>query len=403
MVLNDKGGIRPMNPGKLESNNQSVLIIGGGIGGLAAAIGLQELGFDVEVYEQTEELREVGAGLLLWRNGLKALEHLGGHEAAVRAGAAIEQSEIKSPDGSVLNEIHPRSLLSTEADMPAGIGIHRADLQHILRDRVGEGVVHLDHECVGVEEDGGQVTARFSSGKEVRGDVLIGADGIHSVVRASLYGEEAPRFSGVGVWRAVIRTDHPMATGGTLTQALGNGQRFVALPIGDGRVYWVVTERVRQGLERPSADSKQRLATAFADWHDPIPTLIEATPQEALIWDEAEDREILDEWGRGNITLLGDAAHLALPFAAQGASQALEDAVWVARYLDREPDTAAALRSYEAHRQDRTEMVVRTGRRLGRMWNLSNPLAVKLRDLVFKYGPDRLMEGAFKRMVITDI
>ena len=145
------------------------------------------------------------------------------------------------------------------------------------------------------------------------------------------------------------------------------------------------------------------MARDFANWYEPIPTLIEETPHEALIWDEAEDREILDEWGQGRITLLGDTAHLALPFAAQGASQALEDEIWLARYLDREADTAAALRAYEAHRQDRTEMVVRTGRRLGRMWNLSNPVAVTMRNLLFKYGPDRLMEGAFKRMVTTDI
>jgi 2-polyprenyl-6-methoxyphenol hydroxylase-like FAD-dependent oxidoreductase len=392
-----------MNQSDSESSDQTVIIIGGGIGGLAAAIALQDVGFDVEVYEQADELREVGAGLTIWRNGLEALDVLGGHEAAVRAGAVLEHSEIRSPGGSVLNEVHPRSVLSTESDVPPGIGLHRADLQRILRDRVGDGVVHLGHECVGVEEDDDQVTARFSSGKEVRGDVLIGADGIHSAVRASLHGETAPRFSGVGIWRAVIRIDHPLATGNTLTQALGSGQRFGALPIGDGRVYWIVTERVQQGLDRPTADSRQRLARDFADWHEPIPTLIEETPQEALIWDEVEDRELLDEWGRGRITLLGDAAHLALPFAAQGASQALEDAVWVARYLARQPDAAAALRAYEAHRQDRTEMVVRTGRRLGRMWNLSNPIAVAVRDVVLKYGPDRLMEGAFKRMVTTDL
>lgn len=383
--------------------DQTAIIIGGGIGGLAAAIALENVGFTVEVYEQAEELREVGAGLTLWRNGLLALEQLGGAEAAVETGAAIERSEIKTPNGSVLNELHPRSLLASETSLPAGIGIHRADLQQILRERVGDGVMHLGHECVGVERDAEKVRARFASGEAIQGDVLIGADGIHSAVRASLHGEQEPRFSGVGVWRAVIEIDHPIATRATMTQALGTGQRFVALPIGDGRMYWVVTERVQQGLNRPTRESKERLATDFASWYEPIPALIEATPQEALLWDEAEDREILDEWGRGRVTLLGDAAHLALPFAAQGASQALEDAVWLARYLDRESSIPASLRAYEAHRQDRTESVVRTGRRLGRMWNLSNPIAVTLRDVLLKYGPDRIMEGAFARMVTTDL
>ncbi len=392
-----------MNRREGESGDRTVLVIGGGIGGLAAAIGFEEAGFDVEIYEQTDAIREIGAGLTLWRNGLEALDELGGADAAVEAGAVLEYSEFTTPDGSVLNASALEDVLPDGSALPPGIGIHRADLQRILRDRVDDDVVHLDHECVGVEDNGEQVTARFASGKEVRGDVLVGADGIHSAVRATLHGERKPRFSGVGVWRAVIRIDQPMVSGATLTQALGRGQRFAALPIGDGRLYWAVTERVQQGLERPTPDSKQRLARDFLDWREPIPALIEATPQEALIWDEAEDREILDEWGRGNITLLGDAAHLALPFAAQGASQALEDAVWLARYLDRQADTAAALRAYEAHRQDRTEMVVRTGRRLGRMWNLRNPLAVRLRDIVLKYGPDRLMDGAFKRMVVTDL
>jgi len=117
----------------------------------------------------------------------------------VRAGAVLKHTEIRTPGGSVLNEVHPRSVLSTESNIPPGIGLHRADLQRILRDWVGNGVVHLDHECVGVEEDDDQVTARFSSGKEVRDDVLIGADGLHSAVRASLHGETEPRFSGIGI------------------------------------------------------------------------------------------------------------------------------------------------------------------------------------------------------------
>jgi 2-polyprenyl-6-methoxyphenol hydroxylase-like FAD-dependent oxidoreductase len=390
-----------MNTSVRQPSDQTILIIGGGIGGLAAAIGLQDMGFDVEVYEQAQELKEVGAGLSMWRNGLEALEFLGGYEAIARAGEKIVWGETRTPDGEVLTKIHTPSTIPTGTDMPEMIALHRADLQRILRNRVDDPAVHLDHECVSVDQNGGHVTAQFSSGKEVRGDLLIGADGIHSVTRSSLHGEEDPRSTGVGIWRGVTRFDHPIATSDKTFQALGNGRRFFAVPIGNGRVYWGASERVEQGGSR--ADSKHHLASEFDEWHDPIPALIEATPQEAIIWDEADDREPLDEWGRGSITLLGDAAHLAAPFMGQGASQALEDAVWLIRYLDRQSEPTAALRAYEAHRQDRTAMIVRSSRRIGRVYHLSNPLAVTARNLALKYGPDRLMEGALERNTTSGI
>lgn len=393
-----------MNSTDRDRRNQTVLIIGGGIGGLAAAIGLQEVGFDVQVYEQAEEVKEVGAGFAIWRNGLEALEYLGGHEAAVQAGMPLEGAEFKTPDGSVLREIHFPSLLpDTDSDVPAGVAMHRADLQRILRNRVGDGVLHLDHECVGVEEDDGQVTAEFASGKEVNGDLLVGADGIHSVVRSSLHGNEELRFYGTGYWRAVTRIDHPISTSSLALNTTGGSRRFAALPVGDGRVYWLVTEPADRGVNRPTPDSKERLAEIFSDWHPPIPTLIDETPHADLIWHDGLDRPLLDQWGRGKITLLGDAAHIALGFAAQGACQALEDAVWLARYLDREADTAAALRAYEDHRKDRTKMVVQKGRRMARIVLLSNPIAVAARDLLFKYGPNKLFQKAMLRELTTDI
>ena len=392
-----------MTTSERESNDQTVLIIGGGIGGLSAAIALQDAGFDVDVYEQAEELQEVGAGLTISWNGLQALNLLGAHEQAVRAGATLEWFDTRAPDGSTLTQVHIPEVFPSSSDMPGMITLHRTDLQRILYERVGDGVVHLDHQCVEVEQDDGQVTAQFASGKEATGDLLVGADGIHSVVRSSLHGEAEPRFSGVGIWRAVTQIDHPVATDPRLSQTLGGKQRFGVVPIGDGRVYWLVSERVPQGTRRPMADSKERLARNFADWHEPIPALIEATPQEALIWDKAEDREILDEWGRGRITLLGDAAHLALPFAGQGACQALEDAVWLSRYLARQSESVAALRAYEAHRQDRTEMIVKIGRRMARILHLSNPIAVTARNLLWRFGPDMLMERAAKRMASTDL
>lgn len=392
-----------MNTSEQTSGDQTALIIGGGIGGLAAAVGLQEVGFDIEVYERASELREVGAGLTIMRNGLEALDNLGGYEAAVQAGTIPQIGEFRTSDGRVLRKIQFQSILASDSEMPVMITLHRADLHQILRNLVRDDVVHLDHKCIGVEEDDGQVVARFASGKEVSGDLLVGADGIHSYVRSSLHGEEDPRFSGVEIWRAVTKFDHPMLSSDGGFGAFGNGKRFGVGPIGEDRVYWFASWRVRQGTVGTGSDSKERLAETFGDWHDPIPALIEATPREALIWDEAADRTILDEWGRGKITLLGDAAHAALPYMGQGASLAMEDAVWLARYLDRRPDTAAALRAYEDHRHDRTAKIVRSSRRLGRIQHLSNPIAIAARNLLWKYAPGSVMERAYRQGITTEI
>lgn len=227
-----------MNTSERQPSDQTVLIIGGGIGGFAAAIGLQDVGFNVEVYEQTHELREVGAGLLLFRNGLEALDVLGGHEAAVQAGATLEWGEVRTWDGRLLHKLHPRSAIPTGTAMPELIALHWADLQRILRNRLDDGVVHLDHECVGIEEDGEEVTAQFTSGTKVTGDLLVGANGIHSVTRSSLHGEEDPRSTGIGIWRGVTQFDHPSTIDNTTFQSLGRGQRFFAVPIGIDRVYW---------------------------------------------------------------------------------------------------------------------------------------------------------------------
>lgn len=157
-----------------ESSDQTVLIIGGGIGGLSAAIALQDVGFDVEVYEQAQELREVGASLTLWRDVLEALDVLGGHEAAVQAGATFRAAEFRTPDGDLLLrfDLDSLDLPPTDGDLPNLIALHRAELQRILRDRVGDGVVHLDHECVGVEQDGGQVTGGRNRRRPTQGGAL---------------------------------------------------------------------------------------------------------------------------------------------------------------------------------------------------------------------------------------
>lgn len=385
-----------------RSDNRKVIIIGGGIGGLAAAISLRGIGLDVQVYERAHELKEAGAGLSLWRNAIKACEQLGLRDAVFQAGVPVRTIQVRIQDGRIL-----RSMATSEINIgtyiPIALGLLRPDLQRILLDAVGEGVIHLDHDCTGIDERDGSVTARFANGEEVRGDLLIGADGIHSAVRASLHGQEQPRYTGISVWRGLVHFDHPILTAGTTFQSLGQGKRFLALPVRDNQVYWGGTMRTEEKVLETSVQRRQTVTDAYTGWHEPIPDLIAATDPQTIKWDGAYDHPPLDPWGRNSITLLGDAAHLSAPFMGQGACQALEDAVWLARYLDSPRDTPSALRAFESHRQKRTNMIIQLSRQIGRIYHMRNSIATSMRNLLFKYGPPAIGTRPLMQAITDDL
>jgi len=151
------------------------------------------------------------------------------------------------------------------------------------------------------------------------------------------------------------------------------------------------------------SERKQMAIDSYKGWHEPIPELIDATDPQAIKWDGAYDRLPLDQWGRNSITLLGDAAHVTAPFMGQGACQALEDAVWLARYLDGSQDTRSALRAYESHRQKRTKMIVQLSRQAGRVFHVSNPIGASMRNLLVKYGPPSVSMGPLIQAITDDL
>ncbi|MDX1614846.1 MAG: FAD-dependent monooxygenase [Candidatus Promineifilaceae bacterium] len=387
--------------GRKRADNK-VIVIGGGIGGLATAISLRAIGLDVQVYERAHELKEVGAGLTIWHNGIRACEHLGLREAVLQTGVSLQKAQFRTKDGSILRVLDP-SEFDLGTDLPPVVVLHRADLQRILLDAVGDGLIHLDHDCIAVDEHEDGVTARFANGNEVRGDLLIGADGIHSVVRASLQGQEPPRYTGISIWRGLVPFDHPLFAAGTMFNSLGLGKRFFAGLMGDSVVFWGGTIRTEEKVLESATHRKQMAMEVYKDWHEPIPDLVAATDPLAILWDGVYDRPPLDQWGRNSITLLGDAAHLAAPLVGQGACQALEDAVWLARYLDSPRDTPSALRAFESHRQERTSMIIKSSRQTGRMLHLSNPIAVSLRNLLLKYMPRSFVTRLQMRTIEDDL
>jgi 2-polyprenyl-6-methoxyphenol hydroxylase-like FAD-dependent oxidoreductase len=369
-----------------------VMVAGAGIGGLSAAIALRRAGFEVTVFERAAELREVGAGLLLAANAQKALGTLGLAEAVARLGTPASAGEIRSWLGEELASI-PASELERRVGAPSA-AVHRADLQALLVREVGEGTLRLGAEVTGFEHREGSVRVFLAGGGEEHADILVGADGLRSNTRSALFGPEKPRYASYTAWRAVVEPKEELLPWGRGFESWGRGARFGCAHIGEGRVYWFATanapEGAKDGQPGSPAGPKATLLRLLKGWHRPIGQLIEATDEDAILRTDIYDREPLGErWGEGTVTLLGDAAHPMTPNLGQGACQAIEDAVVLARCLREGGATADSLRRYERLRSGRVAMVVRRSRRVGMVGQVENPLLCRLRDRALSMIPPK--------------
>jgi 2-polyprenyl-6-methoxyphenol hydroxylase-like FAD-dependent oxidoreductase len=369
------------------------LIVGGGIGGLAAAIALRRAGIRATVYERADELRAVGAGLALWANAVRALGRLGLGDAVRAIGVPEASAAIHSWRGQTLIPMSSRDMERRLGEV--SIVVHRADLQAILQGALDGDAVRLGARCTSFAQDEGGVTALFADGATARGDLLIGADGLHSAVRAQLFGAAPPRYAGYTAWRAVAPFDHARLTPG---ETMGRGARFGMAPVSGGRAYWYATLNTPAGGRDPEGGRKRALLEIFRGWHAPIEALIEATDEATILRNDIYDRVPLPYWSVGRVTLLGDAAHPMTPNLGQGACQALEDAVVLADALKQGGDIAAALRAYQSRRIDRTAALVRQARQIGGVGQWSNPLACRLRDVLMKYIVARVQDRQLERI-----
>jgi 2-polyprenyl-6-methoxyphenol hydroxylase-like FAD-dependent oxidoreductase len=369
-----------------------VVVAGGGIGGLTAAIALRRAGFEVSVFERAAELGEVGAGLLLASNAQKALKKLGLAEAVSSLGTPASAAEIRSWRGKVLASIPAAELEKKIGTSSAAV--HRADLQALLAREVGDGTLRVSAEVVGFEQDKGGVRVHFADGSQESADILIGADGLRSRVRAGLFGPEEPRYAGYTAWRAVVKPEEELLSWGAGFESWGIGARFGCAHIGDGRVYWFATANAPEGeKDGPSGGldgAKAKLLRLFSRWHRPVADLVEAAEEGAILRTDIYDREPLGErWGEGKVTLLGDAAHPMTPNLGQGACQAIEDAVVLARCLGEGGATAESLRRYERLRSARVAMLVRRSRRIGSVGQVKNPAVCWLRERALAMIPPK--------------
>ena len=366
------------------ATRERVLIVGGGIGGLSAAVALRRAGIEVVVFERADAIREIEAGVSLHATAQAALVAMGMEDALHRiSGAAVRRFQLRSWKGRILATV-PQNAVT----------LHRRDLVLALaNDLMAAGGVHLGSQCTSFEQDGTGVTVRFADGREERGAALIGADGIHSVVRTSSVGPTPLRYSGFASWRAIPTFDHP-AVPGRSQVFLGRGARFGIFPSSAGRVYWFASRLAAAGeSEEPGA--RRKVGTWFRGWSEPVQEVLAATEDADVVGNDVYDRPPLEHWGSGRVTLLGDAAHAALPTLGQGAAQAIEDAAVLAHYLShaRLADADAvdmALRAYEARRIPPTTRVINEAWRISRSYTQTSPLRCWARDTRLRLTPSRV-------------
>jgi len=364
-------------------------IIGAGIGGLTAAMTLRRLGHEVEIYEQADALREVGAGIQISPNGTRLLHRLGLGPALDRvATRPIAMKMRRWEDGSVLSRKALAGNVETTFGAPYNL-FYRPELLEVLASGVPSDIIHLGHRCTGVGSRADQVELAFENGRVETADLVVGADGIHSVVREQLFGPDAPRFSGHVAYRGLVPYERvaDLDLEPTMTAWLGPHRHFVHYAIGQDSRFLNFAAAVPAEIgSKESWSATGRIEDAlleFAGWHPQIAQILRAadgTNRWGLF-----DRDPLEHWFAGRVVLLGDAAHAMLPYMAQGAVQSVEDAFVLARCLEGVDGSDGAglhtaLRRYQGLRQPRVYELQTRARQNGATFHLPDGPEQRARD-----------------------
>jgi len=405
-----------------------IAIIGGGIGGLTAALALRQFGFEPEVFEQAPELLEVGAAIIMWPNAMRILDRLELGDAVRQHGGVVEQTHWLKHNGRLLNQVR-----LPKTDAPA-VALHRAELQKILLHALPQDSIHLGHVFEGWEQPPDRIILHLRDRAPLECDVLIGADGLHSRARMQLLDDGPPIDRGYLTWRGVMPYTPKSLTPATAIEIHGRGQRFGIGPVGLGRIGWWATANKTNGHVRrqktpgahsnsdahqltPNTDGatiRAELLRLFDGWCEPVLELIQETPLTSLVRNVVFDRLPVRRWGEGSMTLLGDAIHPTTPNLGQGGCLAIEDAAVLARCLkkyaadadgaDRREAVSAsqisfALRRFEGLRFKRTAAITRYSRIYGAVGQWERGWAAQMRSLGLSLVPDRvtarLLRGIF--------
>ncbi|MBW6436095.1 FAD-dependent oxidoreductase [Actinoplanes hulinensis] len=373
----------------MNERTSKVVIVGAGIGGLAAAVALRRAGIPVTVYERAAELgrAQAGHGLVLWHNAVLALRALGLGKEIAEIGYALDRHQFWTWYGPNLAD-WPLDEGAARTGAPV-YTVSRPALHRMLLDAAGGDVV-LGHTYAGHTEDDDGVTVRFGNGRTVRAGLLVGADGLRSGVRAALMPYEPPPvYAGFTAFQGVIDTGVPGVRDHAFVSTWGRGRWFVYYRLADGRIYWdgILGDRRVRRLSGVGGGRRELLLGEFAGWPAPITGLIGATGEEGIVPAHIFHRPPVDRWSTGRVTLLGDAAHPMTFNLGQGAGQSIEDAVVLAQCLGRSGELA----EYERRRAGRVRRIANRSRANGEFTRWHSLPACLFRDAFMRLTFDRLV------------
>jgi 2-polyprenyl-6-methoxyphenol hydroxylase-like FAD-dependent oxidoreductase len=359
------------------------VVVGGGIGGLCATRALRRAGVDATCFERAPEFSKirVGGGIHVWHNGMRGLGRLGLAEQVEALGgraAAVERMEMRNWRGKLLATV-PVDQIEEEVGAPT-MGVRRPELHEVLAGGLDSDAVELGATCTGFSQNDGEVVVQFDAGREERADLLVGADGLHSIVRKGLRGDEPPRFAKYASWQALCEFSDDAAPVGLFWIIWGPGARFLFYRTSAKHVYWEGIFATEAGGTDPEGARKQAVLDRFRGWVHPVEAIVAATDESAIGRTDVYDRKPIKQWGAGRVTLLGDAAHPMTNAAGQGANQAIEDAVVLGSRLEGATDVVAALRAYERERAPRAAKFAKLAWNLTALSRWRHPAALAARD-----------------------
>jgi 2-polyprenyl-6-methoxyphenol hydroxylase-like FAD-dependent oxidoreductase len=367
---------------------QRTVIVGAGIGGLAFAAALARLGLPFVVLEQAPELGEVGSGLGILPGAVRALEALGVGPELFARGAPFRRFRVSTRSGADLAEVSFARVF--ERAGRTGYVMHRGALHAALAARVAPEAIRTGARVARIEEGGASARAVLADGSAIEGDLLVGADGLHSAVRRHVLGDGAPRYAGETLFRGIadVRLPEP----DLCRELFGDGRRTAYYDLGNGQTYWWASAPLPAEVAIPAGERRAFLERAFAGWAFGVAELFARTPEERILQNGSYDRRPARRWHRGACVLLGDAAHPTTPNLGQGACMAIEDAVVLARALARADTLASAFARFHRERARRCARTVRLSRLWGDVGLWRHPLATAARDNAFRFTGFGLLE-----------